>query len=1025
MMKPTPGVIVVGWAALLLAGAGYAQVPQTSAGVGLYACHTEGTQTVYRFWVSGSETAYPTYGQSRMRELLTAAIIYMYEHDALPPDLRTLYTDGYASPCTFYNPGDTDPAPTTIDNEIPNAPNSAQISFAFPAAGMSEYQILPNTIVLIDNTSANNAGLGRVVGYGDGHVEFVPDYPHPFAAMLADLGPCTSFTIRRGAAASEPYNLTLTPDIAGSAQAAPHYCELSAGGEITPEVLALFAAEGFDATNRVAHSASSMLLARSVRLLGPAGPAPSVVAYFRIHGVLVLAPRTSTDNAMLMGTWAWQDAENSNKQNDTFMVALRDWGLLALGTSGANMSGLPALYEIRRLGPGDAGYVDGAECVLVDGVSQRTVPILVGVEGTPYIHLTASTNQIITPASTTGFPAYSTFDVELPHAPAIEQVQLYAPPGYQLSISASYNQPNDTIGLYLRGDYDRDGDVDDADRAALAAGFSGPIGRPTFTPPDFAYAHVFDFDGDGDIDCDDYAAFTAAWTGGGSPAPLPACNPAMYTISVDIAGQGSVQRNPPDNLLPAGTPVQLTAIAAPGWSLRQWGGDASGEALVTTVVITADTHVLAAFKNECDTAYGSVGFSQPPIATTDPNSAPVAMPGSILGPRGVADRFVLPTTTAVPAVRWWGTYRSFLGQPAESTDNFTVNIRVDSAGAPGPVLSTYPLGSSPLRERTGGTMTWPVFGIGTAWFGEYEYLAVLDPPFMASAGSYYWLEILNTPAPLGGVPVMWAWRVGVGDGSCYLDYQLDGYDDSDLETGDMAFELVAPLPPTPDCNGNGVADGCDIAMGTSADVNGNRVPDECETWDCDVNGDGHVNFADVDALLGCLAGPENPNGGCPPEFFTASDADLDADVDLRDVAAMQVCLGENYAWDCDVNGDRWVNFADADALLECLAGPGNPNNGCSFEVFTASDADLDADVDLQDAAAMQVCLSDTYNTWDCDVNNDSQMDFADADALLECLVGPDNPNGGCSPEFFAASDADLDADVDLLDEAALQVCLSG
>jgi hypothetical protein len=957
MMKPTPGVIVVGWAALLLTGVGYAQAPQTSAGVALYAGHTEGTQTVYQFWVSGSETAAPIYGRMRLRELLIAALFYVNDHGAMPPDLLTLYTGGYASPCSFYNPGDTDPAPATIDNEIPNAPNSAQISFAFPAAGMSEHQILPNTIVLIDNTSANNAGLGRVVGYGDGHVAFVPDYPHPFTAMLADLGPCTNFTIRRGDEPAEPYAFTLTPDIVGSALTAPHQSELSAGGEITPEVLALFAAEGFDVNNVVARNASSMLLARSVRLLGPAGPAPSVVAYFRIHGVLVLAPQTSTDNAILMGTWAWQDAENSSKQNDSSMIALRDWGLLALGTSGPNLSGPPALYETRRLGPADAGYVDGAECVLVDGVSQRTVPILVDVEGTPYIYLTASTNQIITPASTTGFPAYSTCDVELPHAPDIEQIQLYAPPGYQLSIPESENTPNDTIGLYLRGDYDRDGDVDDADRAALAVGFSGPIGRPTFTPPAFAYAHVFDFDGDGDIDCDDYAAFTAAWTGGGSPAPLPACNPAMYTISVEIAGQGSVQRNPPDDLLPAGAPVQLTAVAAPGWSLRQWGGDASGVAPVTTIVITADTHALAAFKNECDTAYGSVGFSQPPIVTTDPNSAPVAMLGSILGPRGVADRFVLPTTTAVPAVRWWGTYRSFLGKPAESADNFTVNIRADSASAPGPVLATYPLGSSPARQRTGWTLTWPFIGLGATRYCEYEYLTPLDPPFVADAGAYYWLEIVNTPAPSGGVPVMWAWRVGVGDGSCYVDSQRDGYDDSDLEGGDLAFELVAPLPPTPDCNGNGVADGCDIAMGTSADVNGNGIPDVCEPWDCDVNDDSHVNFADVDALLGCLAGPENPNGGCTPAIFTASDADLDADVDLLDVAAMQVCLGTLYEWDCDVNDDRWVNFADADALLECLAGPENPNAGCSPEFFTASDADRDADVDLLDEAALQVCLS--------------------------------------------------------------------
>jgi hypothetical protein len=35
---------------------------------------------------------------------------------------------------------------------------------------------------------------------------------------------------------------------------------------------------------------------------------------------------------------------------------------------------------------------------------------------------------------------------------------------------------------------------------------------------------------------------------------------------------------------------------------------------------------------------------------------------------------------------------------------------------------------------------------------------------------------------------------------------------------------------SPDCNGNGVGDPCDVALGTSLDVNGNGVPDECECF---------------------------------------------------------------------------------------------------------------------------------------------------------------------------------------------------
>jgi hypothetical protein len=36
------------------------------------------------------------------------------------------------------------------------------------------------------------------------------------------------------------------------------------------------------------------------------------------------------------------------------------------------------------------------------------------------------------------------------------------------------------------------------------------------------------------------------------------------------------------------------------------------------------------------------------------------------------------------------------------------------------------------------------------------------------------------------------------------------------------------VPPSSDCNGNGVADTTDLAMGTSLDANGNGIPDECD-----------------------------------------------------------------------------------------------------------------------------------------------------------------------------------------------------
>ncbi|MBX3384730.1 MAG: PQQ-dependent sugar dehydrogenase [Phycisphaeraceae bacterium] len=60
---------------------------------------------------------------------------------------------------------------------------------------------------------------------------------------------------------------------------------------------------------------------------------------------------------------------------------------------------------------------------------------------------------------------------------------------------------------------------------------------------------------------------------------------------------------------------------------------------------------------------------------------------------------------------------------------------------------------------------------------------------------------------------------------------------------------VIPAVAPPDCNGNGVADSCDIAQGTSIDADGNGIPDECE-FPCpaDFNQDGGVDGQDVEAF---------------------------------------------------------------------------------------------------------------------------------------------------------------------------------
>jgi hypothetical protein len=87
--------------------------------------------------------------------------LYAYNHDGrLPETLLEFYPDSITWARSFWNPGDSDPVPTDITNSTPDALNSVYISFDFPAAGMLWDDLTPDTIVVQDNSPANNQGLG-------------------------------------------------------------------------------------------------------------------------------------------------------------------------------------------------------------------------------------------------------------------------------------------------------------------------------------------------------------------------------------------------------------------------------------------------------------------------------------------------------------------------------------------------------------------------------------------------------------------------------------------------------------------------------------------------------------------------------------------------------------------------------------------------------------------------------------------------------------------------------------------------
>lgn len=84
------------------------------------------------------------------------------------------------------------------------------------------------------------------------------------------------------------------------------------------------------------------------------------------------------------------------------------------------------------------------------------------------------------------------------------------------------------------------------------------------------------------------------------------------------------------------------------------------------------------------------------------------------------------------------------------------------------------------------------------------------------------------------------------------------------DTNDVVFqqevETYFGYSSMEDCNGNFVADACDIANGTSVDANGNGIPDECDdSCPGDADGNGVINVDDILNVLGSY-GSDNGDG---------------------------------------------------------------------------------------------------------------------------------------------------------------------
>jgi len=477
--------------------------------------HVEGQTGVPSWQAYKTESYSPAAAQARLQGLATATLLYANDHDNDFPDLAsTLFAAGYvADPLSFYNPADWDDGPTTIDNDVPNAANSAWISFDFPGAGGSSGDP-PGNVLFTDNSVANNAGLGLNQAYVDGHTAFVPVWPHPFMDIYVPVNATSSTMIYRGPTGPwEPFAFDPPSDVAVEVVAAPHSWHLLAEGSLGGEVLDVFVAEGFDESNRYDLIASNNLTLDGAELIGPAGPDQPVTVYAQIEATLTRTPADLSDFSYLAVSLVW--ADGMGNAQDYAQVSLSRGGLFAYGGV--------TLFEERMLGPGDTGYVPGADSRYVRGIVQLSVDVpIASADGFLHVYATAVANWQVTAESTPGRFGRADVDVELPATAAVDQVKLYVPAGYDLSVP-DHNGPGDVVLACLAGDHDLDGQVDAGDRTAFESAYTRPLVSANHVPGTFEELQTFDFDGEADIDCTDYDSFVAAWTAGGAPAFFAAC----------------------------------------------------------------------------------------------------------------------------------------------------------------------------------------------------------------------------------------------------------------------------------------------------------------------------------------------------------------------------------------------------------------------------------------------------------------------------------------------------------------------